>query len=57
MINFPLIKSRKAWMWISYLSKPWPGFLVTFLFSGKGYPIFYFQGMVPKLFNFQERAS
>ena len=23
MISFPLIKSRKAWMWISYLSNSW----------------------------------
>ena len=68
MINFPLIKCTKAWMWISYLSKSWTGSLTTFLFSGKGHPkysyfqgrvpkLFYLQGRVPKLFYFQRRES
>ncbi len=36
--------------------KTWNGFLVTFLFLGKGYPkLFYFQGRGPKVFYFQER--
>ena len=38
MINFPWINKRTALMWISYLSKTWNAILVTFLFSGKGYP-------------------
>ena len=37
MINCPLIKSTKAWIWIWYLSKTWNRNLVnTFLFSRRG---------------------
>ena len=36
MINFPLIKSTKAWRWISYLSKNMKWKLKTFPFSSKG---------------------
>ena len=46
MINFPLMKSTKAWIWFSYLSKTWT----------ESYPkLFCFQGGAPKLFYFQER--
>ena len=55
MINCPLIKCTKAWIWISCLSKTWNVLFVTFLFSGKGIPKkCYVQGRVPKLFIFKE---
>ena len=47
-VSFPLIKSTKALMWISYLSKTW---------TGNHPKLFYFQGWYPKLFDFQERES
>ena len=58
MINFPLINKRKAWIWISYLSKNMKGHFGNFLISGKGIrKVFYFQGRYPNLFYFQERES
>ena len=38
MIHFPFMKSRKAWIWISYLSKN------TTCTFGKSWKLFYFQG-------------
>ena len=45
MNNFPLIKGRKAWIWISYLSKDMNKTFDNVLFSGEGFPkVVYFQG-------------
>ena len=46
IINCPLIKSTKAWIWFSYLSKNMKRIPCIFLFSDKG---------MTKLFYFQER--
>ena len=38
MMPTPIIKSRKAWIWISYLSQNMKWKCCIFLFSGKGIP-------------------
>ena len=39
MMKIPAKKPSKSWIWISYLSKTWDGYFVTFLFSKKGIPL------------------
>ena len=57
MINFPLIKQRRAWIWIAYISKTWKGNLIFFLFSGNGNPKpFYFQGRESPNFLFSNKG-
>ena len=55
MINYPLIKCTKAWIWISYLSKNTRWEFGNFSISGKGIPrLFYFQEGSLNFFIFKE---
>ena len=49
-IHFPLIKSTKAWLWISFVSKTWTGFYPKVCIF-KECTLNLFQGMYPKLFQ------